>query len=96
MKQTPRRFLQKFSAAFYRGSPPLLETLETDAPSKKRALEWARSVAQERGWRFIEVLPICPKPSVACLYRTHTDNLCERNPRQCPLIKKAQAEATHG
>jgi len=47
--------------AYFRRAPvtgeigPGTEKLETEAPSKTRAAQWARSVAKERDWRFMEV-----------------------------------------
>ncbi len=83
MKKKPGPANLKFSAAFLQGSPPECKVLETDAPSKKRAVEWAKSIADERGWRFVEVLPVCVHPNLPCPGRTGKDNLCQRHPIHC-------------
>lgn len=59
----------KFVASFYRGSPPELTELETEADSARRATTWAKSIAQERGWRFLEVMPMCGNSQFQCAYR---------------------------
>ena len=59
----------KFVASYYRGSPPELIELETEADSEQRATEWAKSIAAERNWRFLEISPVCGNSQFQCAYR---------------------------
>lgn len=53
--------LKKFFVWWYRASTgseppgPMPETTIIESPSLKRAKEWAKSLAKERGWRVMEV-----------------------------------------
>ena len=80
MKLKSDRTSIRFIVSFYRGSPPELTELETDADSEQRVTEWAKSVAQERGWRFLEVLPACGNARFQCSYRLKS-GACDFSPR---------------
>ena len=43
---------------------PLVEYMSTEAPNVKRALQWAKSIAAERGWRLMSVSPNITSPLV--------------------------------
>jgi hypothetical protein len=49
--------MKTFSVCWYEPQPsgPVPRIEEIEGPSKTRATQWAKAIAKERGWRFMEV-----------------------------------------
>jgi hypothetical protein len=57
-----------FEAAFFKprtadSCGPIPATERVTAPSKTRAITWAKDIARERGWRFLELREVQGAPN---------------------------------